>query len=115
MNTFDFIPQNDTRTEADMNVVALFLKAILKKGYYNAYPMDGVKHRLTDKGEFQSCGIFSSESKKHNFVQLLPCDIEYAWQVLREKGYHVRTYDSTYEVDKIKWAKPSDRAGHYIF
>lgn len=115
MNTFDFVPQNDTRTEADMNVVELFLKAILKKGYYNAYPMDGVKHRLTDKGEFNSCSVWSSEYKKHNFVQLLPCDIEYAWQVLRDKGYHVRTYDSTYEVDKIKWAKPADRAGYYIF
>lgn len=115
MNDFDFIPANDVRTEPDMNVVALFLKAILKKGYYNAYPMDGVLHRLTDQGVFTSCSVFSSEYKTHNFVTLLPCDIEYAWQVLREKGYHLRTYDSVYEVDKIKWAKPADRAGYYLF
>lgn len=115
MGNFDFIPQNNTRTQADENVVALFLKALFKKGYYNAYPMDGVKDRLTDKGEFNSCSIWSSEYKQHNYVQLLPCDIECAWRILREKGYHVRTYDSVYEVDKVKWAKPSDRAGYYIF
>lgn len=50
MSNFDFIPQNNTRTEPDMNVVGLFLKAIMKKGYYETYPQDGIKHRLTDAG-----------------------------------------------------------------
>ena len=115
MSNFDFIPANNVRTEPDMNVVGLFLKAIMKKGYYNAYRMEGIMDRLTDKGEFNSCSMWSSEYKEHNFVALLPCDIECAWQVLREKGYHLRTYDSVYAVDKTKWAKPADRAGYYIF
>ena len=115
MDNFDFIPQNDTRTEADMNVVALFLKAILKKGHYETYPMDTIVHRLTDAGEFITCSMWSSEYRKHNFVRVLPCDMQYAWQVLQSKGYHLRKDGSTYCVDKTKWATREHRAGYYIF
>lgn len=115
MSSFDFIPQNNTRTEPDMNVVGLFLKAIMKKGYYETYPQDGIMHRLTDAGVFSSCGIFSREAKELNFVSVLPCDLSYAWQVLKEKGYHVRKDGSMYCVDKIKWATSSDRVGYYMF
>ena len=112
---FDFIPKNDVRTEADMNVVGLFLKAILKKGYYETYPMDTIVHRLTDTGEFVSCSIFSRESDKYNFVRVLPCDLDYAWKILKEKGYHVRRDGSMYCVDKTMWATREHRAGYYMF
>lgn len=115
MSNFDFIPQNNERILADMDVVGLFLKAIIKKGHYETYPMDGICHRLTTEGEFVSCGIFSSESKKYEFVRVMPCDMEYAWKVLKEKGYHLRKDGSMYCVDKVKWAKPEHRAGYYMF
>ena len=111
MNTFDFIPQNNERTQADMNVVGLFLRAIMKKGYYNTYPQWGVKDVLTTKGVFEKLGSCKSDE----MVRLLPCDKEYAWQVLKEKGYHVRKYDSIYEVERVKWATPADKAGYYLF
>lgn len=115
MNNFDFIPQNNERTEPDMNIVGLFLKAIMKKGYYETYPMDTIIHRLTDEGKFITCSSFSSEYKKYNFVRVLPCDMDYAWQVLREKGYHLRKDGSMYCVDKTKWATREHRAGYYMF
>lgn len=111
MNTFDFIPQNNERTQADMNIVALFLRAIMKKGYYNTYPQWGIKDVLTTKGVFEKLGSCKSDE----MVRLLPCDKEYAWQVLKEKGYHVRKEDSRYVVDKVKWATATDRVGYYMF
>lgn len=115
MSNFDFIPQNEERTEPDMNIVGLFLKAILKKGHYETYPMDGIMHRLTDAGEFVAVQYFSRDAKNYNFVRVLPCDIDYAWQVLKEKGYHVRKDGSMYCVDKVKWATREHRAGYYLF
>lgn len=115
MDKFDFIPQNNERTKADLDIVALFLKAIIKKGYYETHPYDNIRHRLTSEGVFVSCGYFSSEYKNYNFVKLLPCDIEYAWQVLKEKGYHLRKDGTMYCVDKIRWATSGDRAGYYLF
>ncbi len=115
MNDFDFIPQNNERTEPDMNVVGLFLKAIMKKGHYETYPMDTIIDRLTDEGKFVKCSYFSSEYKKYNFVRVLPCDMDYAWQVLKDKGYHLRKDGSMYCVDKTKWATREHRAGYYMF
>lgn len=115
MNNFDFIPQNNERTEPDMNIVGLFLKAIMKKGHYETYPMDSIVDRLTDKGEFVNCRYFSEDYNKHNFVRVLDCDIEYAWQVLKEKGYHIRKDGSMYCLDRTKWATREHRAGYYLF
>ena len=111
MNTFDFIPQNNERTQADMNIVGLFLRAIMKKGYYETYPQWGIKDVLTTEGVFKKYGSCSDEE----MVRLLPCDKEYAWQVLKEKGYHVRKDGSMYCVDKVKGATSTDRAGYYMF
>lgn len=111
MNTFDFIPQNNVRTEADMNVVGLFLKAILKKGYYESYPQWGIMDVLTTAGVFKTFGYCKDEE----MVRLLPCDKEYAWQVLKEKGYHVRKDGSMYCVDKVRWATSTDSVGYYMF
>lgn len=112
---FDFIPRNDVRTEPDMNVVGLFLRAIMKKGHYETYPQDNIMHRLTDAGEFITCSYWSSEYSKHKFVRVLPCDLEYAWAVLKEKGYHLRKDGSMYCVDRTKWATRDSRAGYYMF
>lgn len=110
MNTFDFIPQNNERTQADMNIVALFLRAIMKKGYYETYPQWGIRDHLTTEGVFATGDCAGKQT-----VRLLPCDIEYAWQVLKEKGYHVRKDGSMYCVDKAKWATSTDRVGYYMF
>jgi hypothetical protein len=110
MNTFDFIPQNDERTQADITIVALFLRAIMKKGHYETYPQWGIRHHLTADGEFRTGDCGGAKT-----VRLMPCDIEYAWQVLREKGYHVRKDGSMYCVDKTKWATSTDRVGYYMF
>jgi hypothetical protein len=67
---------------------------------------------LTDTGEFVSFRPFSSDEKKYNIVQLLPCDIECAWNVLKEKGYHIRKSDSWYVLDRIK---NNNNYGYYLF
>lgn len=115
MTDYSFIPENNVRKTADHQVVALFLQAILKQGYYNTYPMVGVSDVLTKDGTFVKSSMSMIMSPNDNVVSVLDCDLQEAWRVLREKGYHLRIYDSTYAVDKTKWAKPSDRCGYYFF
>ena len=95
-----------------MHVVELFLKAFFKKGHYETYPMDGVMHHLTAEGTFTSCSLFSQEYKEGSFVRVLPCDIEYAWKVLKEKGYHVLKDGSLYCLHKVKY---EGIVGYYLF
>ena len=104
MEKFDFIPGNNVRTEPDMEIVTLFLKAIMKKGYYYDCIRMDLTDRLSKDGTFIRCSIFSKEYSE-KVVSFLPCDMEYAWKVLKEKGYHLRidrngSWSTTYAVDR---------------
>ena len=115
MENYSFIPENNIRKTADPKVVSLFLKAILQKGYYETYPMVGVYDELTKNGTFKASSVSSLMNKDEEIVPVLDCDIEEAWRVLKEKGYHLRKDGSTFSVDKTKWATSSHRCGYYIF
>lgn len=90
MNTFDFIPNNTERTTADMNIVALFLKAFYAcrrykdRGYYGP-------DMLTPSGELISFQPFNSDCNK---VDLKPCDVSEAFAILKRKGYYISVWTS---------------------
>lgn len=89
MNTFDFIPNNNTeRTTADMNIVALFLKAFYAcrrykdRGYYGP-------DMLTPEGE-----LIGFKHFYENKVDLRPCDVSEAFAILKRKGYYISVWTS---------------------
>lgn len=88
MSNFDFIPNNTERNTADMNVVALFLKAFMDSGEFVDSGW-GYTPRLTADGKFVRHNVISPTD-----VHFKWCDVEYAFKVLKEKGYFISTWSS---------------------
>jgi hypothetical protein len=90
MNNFDFIPNNTERNTADMNVVALFLKAFLKHERYCDSGWAQCDYHLLAAGSFVS----GHRADLRNEVKFKKCDVQYAFNVLKEKGYHICVWTS---------------------
>ena len=90
MSNFDFIPNNTERNTADMNVVALFLKAFMDEGRYVNSGWAQCDYHLLADGTF----VNGRNPDLRNEVRFKDCDVRYAFKVLKEKGYHISIWTS---------------------
>jgi hypothetical protein len=107
MSNFDFIPNNPERNTADMNVVALFLKAFMDK---EEFVDSGWGHtsRLTADGKFvRHDGVVPNE------VKFKWCDVEYAFKVLKEKGYFINVSSSPKGISRWYTLHTTKKRGHH--
>lgn len=89
MTNFDFIPNNSERTEPDMAIVTLFLKAFFdRKEFMSVARLQGHHDRLTAQGKIKEFKHFDPEP----MVDLKEVDYMYAFEVLKSKGYHIEKH-----------------------
>jgi hypothetical protein len=90
MSNFDFIPNNTERNTADMDVVALFLKAFMNDRRYLDSGWAQCDYHLLADGTFVS----GRNADLRTEVKFKWCDVQYAFKVLKEKGYHISVWTS---------------------
>jgi hypothetical protein len=109
MNNFDFIPNNNERNTPDMDVVALFLKAFMQRKRYCNSGWADCDYHLTADGTF-----VSGRGHIPNEVKFKDCDVQYAFNVLKRKGYYISVWVSPKGIS-TDYSLHTTRDSHYRY